>query len=145
MNWSMLSSACETRVHRWQDTLPGSRTTIPQKAIRQEIAQMQEADPHLSFTVAWDRLMRQKPHLFDFEEPGGKRATAALDPYPPSPQQDRAAKIRQAQAPIHDALAALQQKGLTFQTAWSGLSICFGGCRPQLPDRCPQELRDLWG
>jgi hypothetical protein len=27
---------------------------------------------------------------------------------------------------------------------WSGLSLCFGGCRPLLPDRCSQELRHLW-
>ena len=26
---------------------------------------------------------------------------------------------------------------------WSGLSICFGRCGPHLPDRCPQELRNL--
>jgi SRSO17 transposase len=26
---------------------------------------------------------------------------------------------------------------------WSGLSLCFGRCRPKLPDRCSQELRNL--
>jgi hypothetical protein len=47
------------------------RTEVAQKqqAIRDEIKKMREADPHLSFTLAWNRLMKQKTALFDFAEP----------------------------------------------------------------------------
>jgi hypothetical protein len=53
-------------------------TVFPtQQAIRDEIKKMQAADQHLSFTLAWNRLMKQRPELFDFEEPKRGPVTAS--------------------------------------------------------------------
>jgi hypothetical protein len=40
-----------------------------EEAIRNAIEEMRDADPHLTFTLASNHLRRQKPHLFDFENP----------------------------------------------------------------------------
>jgi hypothetical protein len=51
---------------------------IQQDAIRKEIAEIQEDNPDLSFTAAWERLKRQKPHLFGSAQPQGQTANNAL-------------------------------------------------------------------
>jgi hypothetical protein len=41
---------------------------LKQETIKEEIAKLREAEPHLSFALAWNRLMRERPESFDFEE-----------------------------------------------------------------------------
>jgi hypothetical protein len=38
-----------------------------QAAIHGEIDKMRDAEPHLTFALAFNRLMAEKPELFDFE------------------------------------------------------------------------------
>jgi hypothetical protein len=86
------------------------------KALQQQIAQLQEAEPGLTFKAAWDRLRRQKPHLFDLPS-----ATTTAS-YEPSPEQAKAGKIWRAQRVIHAETHALQQEeNLTFVDAWNRL------------------------
>jgi len=47
-----------------------------QEAIKNEIAKMQAADPHLSFQLAWNRLQKANPSLFNF-----KQAPVSSRPY----------------------------------------------------------------
>jgi hypothetical protein len=85
-----------------------------QKALQDAIAEMQEAEPNLSFTAAWSKLRKEKPHLF------AELPTAAS--YQPSPEQAKAGKIWRAQRVIHAELVSLQQEeNLTFQDAWNRL------------------------
>ena len=64
-----------------------------QQAIRDEIAKMQEAEPDLSFTVAWRRLMKQKPDLFRLSHTAFCRKELHYAPLrslvPPPPFQTR--------------------------------------------------------
>jgi len=38
-----------------------------QAAIHEEIKKMRESEPHLTFALAFNRLMKDKPKLFEFE------------------------------------------------------------------------------
>jgi len=38
-----------------------------QTAIHEEIDKLREAEPHLTFALAFNRLMKEKPELFKFE------------------------------------------------------------------------------
>jgi hypothetical protein len=44
------------------------RVREKQQAIRDAIKEMQQKEPHLTFQLAWNRLMKEQPALFDFEE-----------------------------------------------------------------------------
>jgi hypothetical protein len=91
--------------------------TQKQSSIRRQIADMQEAEPGLTFTAAWKRLRSRRPDLFDYARP-----TASSEEYEPSPEQARAGKISRAQRVIHAQTHVLQQEdGLTFQVAWNTL------------------------
>ena len=39
---------------------------------------MRKADPNMSFTLAWNRLMKQKPGMFDFNKPKPAKSHVAL-------------------------------------------------------------------
>jgi hypothetical protein len=87
------------------------------KALQQQIAQLREAEPGLTFTAAWKRLRQKRPDLFaDYTRP----STPA--PYQPSPKLARAEKISRAQLVIRAALTELQaEEGLSFTEAWNML------------------------
>ena len=43
-------------------------STLPQPLVLDAIKEMRQKEPHLTFVLAWNRLMQKQPELFDFEE-----------------------------------------------------------------------------
>ena len=92
-----------------------------QAAIRDAIKKMQDADPHLPFTLAWARLLKQRPEMFDFNEPTQRAAASHTE----SPAVTQGKRLVRAQVgrDLKEKLSDLRKERpeLSFAQAWEQL------------------------